>query len=455
MIKIGDFSKLAHVTVKTLHHYGELGLLQPAHVDRYTGYRYYTFDQLGDINRILALKDLGFSLEQVAQLLEEDLSIEEMRGMLRMKRMELARTLSTEQARLESVEQRLLQLAQDGRLPNQEVAIKAVPAQTVLSVKAVAANEMLIQPTRKSLQLMLWNHLQRAQLKPATPWFSLVDNNPFSEYDLEVELAVGVNLRKGKRAANWGDSPIRLKELPATKSMACIVYQGPVATLYHAYTQLYAWTQANGYQISGAIREVYLSPSNVITTKPTNLDDSFTELQCPVRRASIPISVQSPLKRKESIIMKPKIVTKPAFRTAGISYIGKNQSGEIPQLWGIFNSRYNQIPAINDICYGLCFSNAAGAAEGEFEYIAATEVKDDNNVPEGMVYREVPEYKYAIFTHYGKLDTLGETYEFIYNTWLPQSGLNVHPDHFDMELYDERFMPDSDDSEFDIYIAIQ
>jgi DNA-binding transcriptional MerR regulator len=57
MIKIGDFSKLAHVTVKTLHHYGELGLLPPAHIDRYTGYRYYSLEQLPRLNRILALKE--------------------------------------------------------------------------------------------------------------------------------------------------------------------------------------------------------------------------------------------------------------------------------------------------------------------------------------------------------------------------------------------------------------
>ena len=153
--------------------------------------------------------------------------------------------------------------------------------------------------------------------------------------------------------------------------------------------------------------------------------------------------------------MKPKIVTKPAFKVVGISYIGKNQSGEIPQMWSVFNRRYNQIQAINNICYGLCFSNVAEAAKDEFEYIAASEVIDDSNIPEGMVYREVPEYKYAVFTHHGKLDTLGETYEYIYNTWLPQSGLKVHPDHYDMEQYDERFIPESEDSEFDIYIAIQ
>lgn len=85
MIKIGDFSKLAHVTVKTLHHYGEMGLLQPARIDRFNGYRFYTLEQLPRLNRILALKDLGFSLEQVAQLIDENLTVVEMRGMLRMK----------------------------------------------------------------------------------------------------------------------------------------------------------------------------------------------------------------------------------------------------------------------------------------------------------------------------------------------------------------------------------
>ena len=83
MIKIGSFSRLAHVSVKTLHHYGHLGLLEPAHVDRYTGFRYYRLDQFSRLNCILALKDLGFSLEQIAQLLVENLSIPEMRGMLK------------------------------------------------------------------------------------------------------------------------------------------------------------------------------------------------------------------------------------------------------------------------------------------------------------------------------------------------------------------------------------
>ena len=154
--------------------------------------------------------------------------------------------------------------------------------------------------------------------------------------------------------------------------------------------------------------------------------------------------------------MQPQIITKPAFKVVGMSYIGKNEAGEIPQMWEVYKSRFNEINAINNICFGLCFANPhEGAAQGEFEYIAATEVKDNQNIPEGMVYREVSEYQYAVFTHQGTLVKLSETFEYIYNTWLPQSGFEVHPDKFDMELYDEHFILDSDASALDIYVAIK
>ena len=72
MLKIGDFSHLSHVSVRMLRHYDELGLLKPVQVDRFTGYRYYSIEQLPRLNRILALKDLGFSLDQITQLLAAD-----------------------------------------------------------------------------------------------------------------------------------------------------------------------------------------------------------------------------------------------------------------------------------------------------------------------------------------------------------------------------------------------
>ena len=80
MIRIGDFSKLSRISVKTLRYYDEMGLLKPVEVDPFTGYRLYEYSQLSTLNRILALKDLGFSLEEIGRHLDDGLSTEQMRG---------------------------------------------------------------------------------------------------------------------------------------------------------------------------------------------------------------------------------------------------------------------------------------------------------------------------------------------------------------------------------------
>ncbi len=452
MLKIGDFSNLAHVSIKTLHHYDEMGLLKPARIDRFSGYRYYTLQQLAALNRILALKDLGLSLDQVAQLLRDDISPAEMRGMLRLKRMELATRVDEEQARLKRVEGRLRQLEQGDSAASAEVALKPVPAQTILSAHVVAASESMLAPARQSLQALLQNHLERAQLKPASPWFALLDNLPYADTDLEITLGVGVNLRSSQRAGDWSGTPVQLRELAAVPMMASVIHAGEAIALPQTYAALYAWTQVNGYQFDGAFREFYLPETGIEAPPASQLEASLIEVQCPVARATVPLSVQS---RKETS-MEPTIVTKPAFKAAGLSYVGKNQHDEIGQLWGRFIPRLNEPRRINpQVSYGLCFSEVENAQEGEFEYVAAVEVADDQAIPAGMAYREVPGQKYAVFTHHGKLDTLSETYQYIYNTGIAQAGLQIHPSKFDMEVYTAEFIPNSDDSKLYIYVAIQ
>src|SRR5215471_20138439 len=87
VIRIGDFSKLSQVSIKTLRYYDEMGLFKPIDVDRFTGYRYYSVSQLPRLNRILALRDLGLSLEQIEQALN-GLTLDQLRGMLKMKHAE-------------------------------------------------------------------------------------------------------------------------------------------------------------------------------------------------------------------------------------------------------------------------------------------------------------------------------------------------------------------------------
>ena len=81
MFRIGEFSKIAQVSGSQLRYYDEICLLKPARIDEWTGYRYYSAEQLPDLNRILALKELGLTLEQIQRMLADEVSVDELRGM--------------------------------------------------------------------------------------------------------------------------------------------------------------------------------------------------------------------------------------------------------------------------------------------------------------------------------------------------------------------------------------
>jgi len=85
MFRIGDFSKISQVPISQLRYYDEIGLFQPAEIDRKTGYRYYNATQLPKLNRIIALKELGLSLDQVGPMIQDDVVVDEIRGMLALK----------------------------------------------------------------------------------------------------------------------------------------------------------------------------------------------------------------------------------------------------------------------------------------------------------------------------------------------------------------------------------
>ena len=126
MLKIGDFSRLGQVSVRMLRHYDELGLLKPVKVDHLTGYRYYAMDQLPRLHRIVALKELGFWLDQIARLLSSELSSEQIEGMLLLKRAEVEQQVRAEQTRLAHVEMRLRHIQREGVLPPYEGVLKRV-----------------------------------------------------------------------------------------------------------------------------------------------------------------------------------------------------------------------------------------------------------------------------------------------------------------------------------------
>ncbi|MEM7802862.1 MAG: helix-turn-helix domain-containing protein [Chloroflexota bacterium] len=140
MFKIGDFSKLAQVSTRMLRHYDKIGLLTPNEIDEWTGYRYYTIDQLPHIHRIVALKDLGFSLEQITNLLKNDVEVstERLKGMLTLRQKEIEKELEAQSSRLRSVASRLAQIEQTGKPSPFETTVKSVSSYVAAGYQLVA-----------------------------------------------------------------------------------------------------------------------------------------------------------------------------------------------------------------------------------------------------------------------------------------------------------------------------
>jgi len=150
--------------------------------------------------------------------------------------------------------------------------------------------------------------------------------------------------------------------------------------------------------------------------------------------------------------VEPKIVGKPAFTVAGIKYRGKNEQNEIPRLWESFVARMQEIRnAVNPaVCYGVC-DNMDGET-GEFDYLAAVEVTDDADLPDGMVAWAIPAQTYAVFTC--TLPTIAKAYEHIYQTWLPASKYKraCGPE---FELYDADFDHQQPESKLHLYVPVK
>jgi DNA-binding transcriptional MerR regulator len=213
MLKIGDFSKLAQISVKALRHYGRLGLLKPAWVDRFTGYRYYALDQLPRLNRILALKDLGFSLEQIGELLREDLPIDELRGMMRLKRAELERHIRAEHARMARIEARLTQIEREGAMPTYEVVLKPVPPQRVVGIRDVVVSYDDVEQLFGELYAYL--RTQSITFEPAEPGIAIYYDAEYHDHGIDAEVAVPL--------------PGPLPTAPTAQTLSCTT-RGPTPT---------------------------------------------------------------------------------------------------------------------------------------------------------------------------------------------------------------------------------
>ncbi len=271
MIKIGNFSKLSQLSVKTLRYYDEIGLLKPAAVDPDTGYRCYAASQLSRLRRIQALKELGLSLQQIGMLLDGDLPSDQIIGMLRRKQVELQQEIQDTRTMLERVESRLRQFEQENSMPEHEILIKSVPAMWITSVRGTVPT----YPDQGVLWEQLMSSIQKADVKVTGPCFTIDHDEEHTDADHDLEVCYQI---KEQSAV---EPPALVRQLPGVESMASLVHHGSFETLPQSYQQMLTWLDENGYQIYGPGREIYLSTGeNVRQDDPSYV----TEIQFPVTR---------------------------------------------------------------------------------------------------------------------------------------------------------------------------
>ena len=271
MFKIGDFSRLTFVTVKTLRYYDEIGLLKPVSVDRFTGYRYYSADQIPRLNYIVALKNLGLSLEEITTFISDNLTPVQMRDIFIIKQAELHRRVDEEKKRLEQVEKLLVQIEQNGKMPDYQVVIKKIEPQLIASIHAVipAYGDL------GQLYQELMQHVFSNGGRPAGPTLYICHDSEFKEAnpDVEAGLPVAGPIPAAGRT--------KVYELPGIEQAAFIVYKSPYDNISEAHSFIMNWVEKNGYRITGLDREHYL-------TSPYDTQDPaeyVTEIQFPIEKA--------------------------------------------------------------------------------------------------------------------------------------------------------------------------
>lgn len=269
MFKISEFSKLSQVSVKTLRYYDQIGLLKPAHTDSDTGYRYYKADQLFPLTRILAYKELGFTLNQIVHLLNDNIPVDQIRGMFRLKQAEIQNLVENEQARLNRIENRLQQIEKEGSMEtDHEVVLKKVEKQAILSLRqAISIQQIpqLFDQLNHELRKSFSFHLPKMVL-----WHGC------EECENAIDLEVGYTLQQKMTT----QSLIHIHELPEAPMMATLLHRCHPTSTCTASTDLGIWIEQNGYRIqeNEPRREVYLHPDQ------SDTNYYISEVQIPVEK---------------------------------------------------------------------------------------------------------------------------------------------------------------------------
>ncbi|MDA8236188.1 MAG: MerR family transcriptional regulator [Clostridia bacterium] len=272
MFKIGEFSLLNKVTVATLRHYEKIGLLVPEYVDQWTGYRYYSASQLPKINRIIALKKIGFSLAEIAQILSDGTSVQKMTHQLKLKQDEITAEVEIRQQQISQIEKYLKTLQKEEDCVVYNITVKDFPEMIVSSMRGVVAGY--------NDQARMWcemgEYMKSEKVTcPNTPGhcFTIYHDGEYKE-NMDIEICEEVT------AYATDSETVKFKKMAVLKDVACVIHKGSPDTLHLAYGALLKWIEDNGYEINGNLRDAcYVGPWD-----EPNPENWIIEIMLPVKR---------------------------------------------------------------------------------------------------------------------------------------------------------------------------
>lgn len=270
MLKIGEFARISQVSIKRLRHYDAIGLLRPSQVDPESGYRLYEIGQLAEIMRILALRDCGFALEEIAQLLPPH-DLKALESLLRQRVTTQQQIVAEEQSRLQRLLGRVEQLAGTAHVLPYDVALKRSEPLTLVGLRGCVATAEEIGPFAWSVL----RHFEQFALVPAGPLIHLYfdASAPDDRFDLFVGAPVA--------ALPAEISDLCCERLTEGETLACVLYRGAYTGIGGAYMALSRWLATSGYRRAGPCREIY-------HWSPLHTADSaayLTEIQYPILEA--------------------------------------------------------------------------------------------------------------------------------------------------------------------------
>lgn len=266
MLKIGDFSKLSRVSIRMLRHYDDIGLLKPAEIDEFTGYRYYQEEQLFIAGRIAALKDMGFSLADIVRILEIYDDTEKLDDFLLAKQEELTALAKQTEYKL-----MLLDTARKRLKKEQNISIN-VTVKTISERYAATVHTVIPHYEDEGLAWEMFRECQKPLL-PTDPCLAAAEFLDEEYKEENVEIIAWMTVKGEYRDTEH----IKFKTLPAVKVASCVI-KGSYGQMNDAITTIVSWINANGYMVSGHMFNIY----HIGPAQTKNPDEYVTEVCFPI-----------------------------------------------------------------------------------------------------------------------------------------------------------------------------